>query len=180
MCWGRLFKPGRRSPVFGSMVPTELRRNDNAVSLLCKGCGHERGPGDIAAVLRSDLAHKIARFIGSAEKLVTAVPRMTLHRRVAPTAPCPATYEPSVTVIAQGRKEIELGSKTFVCDASKYLVTSVDLPTVSRVVEASEEMPCLALALKLDISIVRKFLTTEEFVRAPRSPGAPNLELITS
>src|SRR5262245_36529931 len=93
---------------------------------------------DRARELRADLARGIALFIGCAEKRATDIPGLTLHRRTAPTAPCPATYEPGVTVIAQGRKRVDLGRTTFIYDASRFLLTSVDLPIVSRVIEASE------------------------------------------
>ena len=116
-----------------------------------------------AEELRAELAFKVAQLIGPAEKLATPIPRLTLHRRTAPTAPCPATYEPSVIVIAQGRKQVEIGNNRLTYDPSRYLLTSVDLPIVSRVVQASESLPCLALMLKLDISIVREFLSREEF-----------------
>src|ERR1022692_1931417 len=59
---------------------------------------------DSAHELRTELARKIALFIGSAENRATDIPGLTLHRRTAPTAPCSMTYEPSVTVIAKGRK----------------------------------------------------------------------------
>jgi len=72
------------------------------------------------------------------------------------------TYEPGITVIAQGRKEVQLGRKTFVYDESRYLLTSVDLPVVSRVVGASEKAPCLAMSLKLDMSAVRELMAHEE------------------
>jgi len=113
--------------------------------------------------LRAELALKVARFIGSAENLTTTIPRVSLHRRNAPTAPCPATYEPGVTVIVQGRKQVEFGQRTLTYDPARYLLTSVDLPIISRVVEASERVPCLALVMKLDMSIVREFLGREEF-----------------
>ena len=83
--------------------------------------------------MRTELARKIALFIGSAENRATDIPGLTLHRRTAPTAPCSMTYEPGVTVIAQGRKRVDLGRTTFIYDASRYLLTSVDLPVVSRV-----------------------------------------------
>ena len=54
--------------------------------------------------LRTELARKIAFFIGSSEKLVTDIPGLLLSRRTAPTAPASATYEPSLAVVAQGRK----------------------------------------------------------------------------
>jgi hypothetical protein len=36
------------------------------------------------------------------------------------------------------------GPTTFLYGESRYLLTSVDLPIVSQIVEASEEAPCLA------------------------------------
>ena len=68
---------------------------------------------DQAHELRTELARKIALFIGSAENRATDIPGLTLHRRTAPTAPCSMTYQPSVTVIAQGRKRVELGRNIF-------------------------------------------------------------------
>ncbi|HWR36024.1 MAG TPA: AraC family transcriptional regulator, partial [Clostridia bacterium] len=112
--------------------------------------------------LRTELARKIAFFIGSAENRATDIPGLTLHRRTAATAPCSMTYEPSMTVIAQGRKQVELGRNVFIYDASRFLLTSVDLPVVSRVIEASEAVPCLALSLKLEMSVVRELLSREE------------------
>jgi AraC-like DNA-binding protein len=119
-------------------------------------------PPDRAVELRKELAQKIALFIGSAENRATDVPGLTLHRRTAATAPCSMTYQPGVTVIAQGRKRVELGRNVFIYDASRFLLTSVDLPVVSRVVEASEQVPCLALSLKLEMPLVRELLRQEE------------------
>ena len=123
-----------------------------------------------APQLRAELARKIALFMGSAEHRATDIPGLTLHRRTAPTAPCPATYEPSVIVIAQGRKRVDLGRTTFIYDASRFLLTSIDLPIVSRVIEASEAMPCLALALKLEMLVVRELLSREE-IQVPETPS---------
>jgi AraC-like DNA-binding protein len=119
-------------------------------------------PNPDANALRADLARKIASLIGSAENLTTDVPGLSLHRRTAPTAPCSMTYQPSVTVMAQGRKRVELGRKVFLYDASRFLLTAVDLPVVSRITEASEQAPCLALSLKLEMPVVRELLSREE------------------
>ncbi len=127
-------------------------------------------PPDRARELRTELARKIAFFVGSAERRVTDVPGLSLHRWTAPTPPCPATYEPSVAVIAQGRKRVDLGRSTFIYDASRFLLASVDLPVISRVVEASEESPCLALLLKFQMPMVRELLSHEE-VQVPEAPA---------
>jgi AraC-like DNA-binding protein len=113
--------------------------------------------------LRQELAFRIARLIGAAEKQATSIPRLTLHQRTAPTTSCPITYEPSVMVLAQGSKQVQIGNDIVTYDASHYLLVSVDLPTVTRVSEASKDTPCLVASLKLDISIVREFLSREDF-----------------
>jgi AraC-like DNA-binding protein len=112
--------------------------------------------------LRAELARRIALYMGSAENRATEIPGVTLYRRTAPTAPCSATYEPGVTVIAQGRKRVDLGRTTFFYGESRYLLTSVDLPIVSQITEASAETPCLAMSLKLEMPVVRELLGREE------------------
>ena len=57
---------------------------------------------------------------------------------------------------------MELGRKTFFYDESQFLLTSADLPVISQVVEASEELPYLCLRLKLEMPTVREFLSREE------------------
>ena len=122
---------------------------------------------------RKELARRIAFFVGSAEKRVTDIPGLSLHRWTTPTARCPATYEPSVAVIAQGRKRVELGRNVFIYDASRFLLAAVDLPVASRVIEASEQAPCLALLMKFEMPVVRELLFGEE-MQIPEPPsGAP-------
>ncbi len=130
---------------------------------------------DQAHELRAELARRIALFIGSAENRATNIPGLTLHRRTAPTAPCSMTYEPGVTVIAQGRKRVELGRNIFIYDASRFLLTAVDLPVVSRVIEASEAAPCLALSLKLEMPVVRELLGREEIQVAESPSESPGM-----
>jgi AraC-like DNA-binding protein len=130
---------------------------------------------DRAHELRAELARKIASFMGSAEKRVTDIPGLMLVRRTSKTAPCSMTYEPGVTVIAQGRKRVDLGRNTFIYDASRFLLTSVDLPVVSRVIEASEEVPCLALWLKLEMPVVRELLSQEEIEVAEAPSASPGM-----
>src|SRR5437899_4231131 len=129
---------------------------------------------DRARELRSELARKITAHMGSAENRATDIPGVTLHRRTAPTAPCSATYEPGVTVIAQGRKRVDLGRTSFTYGESRYLLTSLDLPVVSQITEASEEAPCLAMSLKLEMPVIRELLSGEEIqvVEAPSDSPA--------
>lgn len=134
---------------------------------------HAKLRSDLASELRIELARKITEFIGLAEDKATGIPGVSLHQRTAPTAPCRRTYHPGVIVIAQGRKQVSLGRTSFIYDPSRFLLTAVDLPSVSRVVEATKELPCLALTLNLDMSMVRELLGREEIHVGEAVPNSP-------
>jgi len=62
-------------------------------------------PPGRAPQLGLELARKITAFMGPAEDKATAIPGVSIHRRIAPTPPCRTTYHPGVIVIAQGRSK---------------------------------------------------------------------------
>src|ERR1700730_11875434 len=108
------------------------------------------------------LAGSISKALDSAAVLSTEFPGLTLYRNTAPTAPNPCTYEPSLLLIPQGKKRVDLGKQSYVFGESTFLLTSIELPIVSRVCVASVEKPYLAFFLNLDMGIVRDVLHTEE------------------
>jgi AraC-like DNA-binding protein len=126
-----------------------------------------------ATQARQELARKIALFIGSAEKRVTDIPGLSLSRRTAPTLPYSAAYEPSIAVVAQGRKRVDLGQTTFVFDESRFLLTSLDLPIVGQVIEASEQVPFLCLLLKFEMPVVRELLSRTDIPVAEAPSASP-------
>jgi AraC-like DNA-binding protein len=127
--------------------------------------------------LRAALARKIASVVGKEENRITEIPGVSLHRRTAPTPPCRAIYHPGIIVVAQGRKQVNLGRTSFIYDDSHFLLTAVDLPIVSWVAEASEEVPCLVLSLKIDMSMVRELLSREEIHVAEGPADSPAMSI---
>jgi AraC-like DNA-binding protein len=123
--------------------------------------------------LLNELAERIARTIGSAENYTTGIPGLTVHRRTAPTAACAMTYEPSVTVMVRGQKRVDLGQNSFHYGPGQFLLTAVDLPVVSRIAEASESDPCLALSLRIEVAMVRELLSKEEIPLIEPFPDTP-------
>jgi AraC-like DNA-binding protein len=51
-----------------------------------------------------------------------------------------------------------LGQETFACGPSRYLLTSVNVPVIGQVAEASPKQPYLCLFLKLDLGAARQLL----------------------
>jgi AraC-like DNA-binding protein len=124
------------------------------------------------AHLLTELAKKIGNSLSDSGECATEVPGLTLYRRTAPTVPNPSTYGPSLLVIAQGKIRVDLGKATYIFGQSRFLLTSLELPAVSRVITASEEAPYLAFFLKLDISTVQDILNTEEVHIPEATSGA--------
>lgn len=68
-------------------------------------------------------------------------------------------YGPTLILVAQGAKQVMLGDHSFVYDRARYLVTSVDVPVVSQIVQASASAPFLAIAVQLDLEKVADLVT---------------------
>ena len=120
--------------------------------------------------MRKALARGIATHTPSPGEHQTDMPGLTLFRRTAPSPCYRAAYEPSLTIFVQGRKVINLGGTQYVCDGSSFLLSSIDVPVQSQIVEASKEMPLLSMLLRLDMPTVREVLSREDLPDPEYSP----------
>ena len=116
-----------------------------------------------AAHTRATLVSKIAAHASAEGLNPTAIPELLLSRRSVPSYCASATYEPGLILFFQGKKRINVGKTTYLCGDSSLLLTSVDLPVVSQVIQASQDEPMLAMILRLDMTIVRELLNKEDF-----------------
>lgn len=115
---------------------------------------------------RKELSAKIATYARLEGENRTAIPGLALYRRSKPSACYLATYEPSFTVFVQGRKRVNLGGNIYFCDGSSFLLSSIDVPVESQILEASEQVPMLSMFLKLDMPTVREVISREELPEA--------------
>jgi AraC-like DNA-binding protein len=97
-----------------------------------------------------EMADLIARNTAGDGIFSTAIQRLTLIQSSRPTLPMPNVYEPALCLVAQGRKQAMLNGRTFTYDPARYLIVSVELPILGRVVDASPEEPYLCLTLNFD------------------------------
>jgi AraC-like DNA-binding protein len=121
-----------------------------------------------AVEMRKKLARRIAARTPMLGGNPTEVPRLALYRRTSPTECTLASYEPSLTVFVQGRKRVNLGGNVYYCDSKSFLLSSVDVPAESQILEATEARPMLTMSLRLDIPTVREVLSRDEL---PHSGG---------
>ncbi len=108
--------------------------------------------------VRCDLARKLFDLMQSKDQIDTPVSGLSFFKYNAPTEPACAIYEPCLCLVVQGAKRVVLGEESYIYDANHYLITSVGLPTISQVIEASQEKPLLGLIFKIDLRIVARLI----------------------
>ncbi|MBX9674644.1 MAG: AraC family transcriptional regulator [Candidatus Obscuribacterales bacterium] len=83
----------------------------------------------------------------------------------------PVMYEPSIVIIAQGRKRGYLGGETFVYDQNNYLVLSVPLPFECDT-EGTPEKPLLGLSINVDVPMLAELMLKTEPKKLPQENPA--------
>lgn len=104
------------------------------------------------------LAQKIAQWTEGKNRLDTSIKGLSLHRWEMPTEPTSYMLAPSICLIGQGQKRLFLGEDVYVYDAHRFLFTSIDLPVVSQILEASPEKPYLGLTMELDLRLIAQLM----------------------
>ena len=102
---------------------------------------------------REELVERMARAIPG-DGISEVFSGLFLGRSSQPTEMLHSVFKPAFCVIAQGSKQVLLGEEVFRYDPGHYLISTVDLPIISQVVEASEERPYFSFRLNLDASLV--------------------------
>lgn len=94
------------------------------------------------------------------------IPGLTVSRFDHPSQPLGAVQHPVFSVVVQGVKAAMIGGTLIRYTAGNCLVTCVDLPVSSHIVEASPARPYLAVSLALDPRLIHD-LAGERLVELP-------------
>ena len=114
------------------------------------------------------LAERIDHWTKGRNRVDTSIPSLTLHRWEKPTEPTSYMLAPNICMIGQGVKRVMLGEDVYVYDAQSFLLSSVELPVVAQILEASKEKPYLGLTLELDLREISQ-LMVDTNLPSPRS-----------
>lgn len=106
---------------------------------------------------REELVERIIRATAG-DGVIEVFPGLILARSAQMTERAHSVFKPAFCVIAQGSKQVLLGDELFRYDPGHYLISTVDLPIVSHIVEASDEEPYLSCRLNLDTTLVASIM----------------------
>jgi len=110
---------------------------------------------------RQDLASRIDRLAVTDGDHETAIPGLNLYRSSQPIPSRCGLYTSTLTLVAQGSKQVILAGERYDYDQANYLVTTIDLPVIYSVTEASPETPCLCVVWQLDPARIAQLLTAD-------------------
>lgn len=110
------------------------------------------------AAMREALIPRFARIAEGNLYRATDIPWLWQYSQNSTTHPHSFLYEPEVAIILQGTKEVIVNDEKFVYHPGRFLLTSIDLPVVSYVTEASEAKPFMSMVVKLDLARIRQLI----------------------
>jgi AraC-like DNA-binding protein len=119
---------------------------------------------------RQELIARIAQAVPE-DGMREPLPGLYLHRISSRTERVYGVTHPALCLIAQGSKEILLEADRYQYDPAHYLLTTVELPIVSQILEASREHPYLSLRVLLDPTLVGSVLL-EADIPSPHNQGS--------
>lgn len=125
------------------------------------------------------LADAIAQWTRDKEDFQSPIANLFLYRRNQPTTPQVCLVEPSIVFVAQGAKQLLMGDQCYRYDATRFMVTALNLPGTTQVLEAQPEQPCLGLVYKLDLLTIAE-LSTSNRLPAPADIAGQGLAAIGS
>lgn len=108
--------------------------------------------------MRVAMSEIIDRWTAGKEDCPTPIPNLFFFRRETPLPPAICMVEPSIVFVVQGVKQMLVGGEAYPYNVNHFLVTSLDLPAHSEVIEASPQKPCLGFVLKLDLHIISELI----------------------
>lgn len=120
---------------------------------------------------REELIERIAQTIHE-DGTVQPLKGFYLARASVPLRRVVGVVKPSFCVIAQGSKQVFFGDSSYRYDPFHYLISTVELPWVTQILEASKDQPYLSLRLELDPMLVSSVMSE---ARSAASPAHTNI-----
>lgn len=125
---------------------------------------------------REELGARIAEAVHG-DGTIQPLPGLHLSRASRPRERIPSVVEPSLCVIAQGRKEVLMGNSRYQYDPYHYLLTTVQLPRVSQILEASPAQPYLSFRLELPPVLVGTVMVETGHIAAPEEADVSAIDV---
>lgn len=125
--------------------------------------------------MRTDLIEAISDFVdanaGPDAVSTTPVPGVAVMCSTEPRLPFRKVYSPSLCIVVQGAKRIELSDQVIDYPAGTALAVGVELPGFGSVTQASRAVPFLGINMEIDQDVLRRVLAQLDRPPPPSAEG---------
>lgn len=112
--------------------------------------------------IREQILERLSTLAWDGTTYKHPIPDLDLYRVVEPLGPASLVYEPSVSLIIKGSKQMHVGGETLVYDESSFFLIAVGLPLTGQVCAASCDKPYVAARLRLDLEKARRIIADHD------------------
>ncbi|WP_374033743.1 AraC family transcriptional regulator N-terminal domain-containing protein [Bdellovibrio bacteriovorus] len=130
----------------------------------------QKGSKNPKSTMMAPLAQVIERHISKAGDHKTAVPNLSLHRRDSVGEPIPCIYSLGIGLTVQGEKQILVNEKVVKSYPGVAILTTVDLPVIAHMTQATSREPYLGVLVTLDM---KSLMQTASELKLPRPKEGP-------
>lgn len=125
---------------------------------------------------RAELVERISEAIRQ-DGAIEPLPGLHFNRFSFPSDCFHNVSIPAFCVIAQGSKEVLVGSDRYQYDPMHYLLGALELPIASRILEATQAKPYLSLRLDLDPILVGSVMVEASYSSPQRSANVRAIDV---
>lgn len=104
------------------------------------------------------LIHRMIELTKKEGETQTPIPHLYLYRSNTVTRPIGSLHDASLCMIVQGEKQVIFGNESYIYNAQHFLFTTVDLPVIAHIIDASPQKPYLTIVLKLDPHLLTQLM----------------------
>ncbi|KIN15864.1 AraC family transcriptional regulator [Vreelandella titanicae] len=116
-----------------------------------------------------------SRYADNRGMALTPVPGLRMMCLKAPSGDLHSVYRPLICLVLQGAKRLIVGNEERVFSSGQSVLVSADMPVIGRVVQASQSEPYLAIAVELEVALLRELTAHIDTPRPQRSSEMPTL-----
>ncbi len=117
-----------------------------------------------------ELAAVVGRFTPIDGEHRVAIPSLTFYRYSAPSKEESTLSKVALIFAAQGAKTVTAGDASYNYDTENCLVTSIDMPIIGRVTEASRDKPYLCFNFQIDTKQVADLIASRDLPPPDETP----------
>lgn len=103
---------------------------------------------------------------------LTPIPRLEIGIGQAKSGTSPCLYRSMICFILQGSKDVAIRDDLLRYDASRYLVSALDLPLSGQIHDADDGSPYVSISLVLEPALLAEVASTVPAVREAEAPSS--------